>query len=779
MKKITLIVLLVFIHIGYSQTSKTITVGILADKSTQETKPLLEKLQNEIKGVVGQSTTIVFKKVLENDFNIEAAKANYQTLLNSDTDIILTFGVINTIVLYQEKNYTKPVIVFGAVNGDFYELPEGQQTSGVDNITYLITPFSYTKDLEAFQSLYDYKKIGIIVDDFMPDILPVKALFDDYFSKRESSYTLIPLKNVSDIGTNFNDIDAVYLAGGFYLSDTEFSSLVTAVNAKKLPSFSAYSIEDVEKGILASNQPETNIDQFFRRIALDVESIIGGTNPSELPMYVEYKNKLSINFNTAKQIGFPLRYSMLGTTDFIGGKNDIKSGISYSIIDIMNGVVEKNLALDVERKNIALSSQDVKTAKSSYLPNVTANASGVYIDPKVAEISNGSNPEFSTSGNIALEQVIYSESAGANITIQENIQKAQQETYNAAELDAILNASVAYFNALILKTNEQIQNQNLQVTKKNLQIANQNFEAGESGKSDVLRFKSQMAQNTQSLIDADNQRLQALNTINQLMNNPIATEIDIEDAEISEGLFKDYKYEDFLEILDDPKLRPSLIEFLVEEAKKNAPELKNINYNVEATQRNYRFNTTGRFIPTVALQGSYSLAFSESGKGVTIPVGFPNPPDGTYNVGLNLSLPIFQQNQRNINRQTAKIQEDQLVIQKENVELNIEKNVNDILLDMINQIANIEISKVSEEAAKESLDLTQNAYAEGAVPLIQLIDAQTNYLQSQLASATANYNYLLTSMQLERAIGYFFLMNTEASNQNFIQRANQYILNKN
>ncbi|WP_108840613.1 TolC family protein [Aquimarina sp. Aq78] len=779
MKKLKLVFLLVFINIlGYSQTSKTISIGILADKSSEETQPLLAKLQSEIKSVVGRDATVVFKEVLENGFNVATAKTNYQTLLDTDTDIILAFGVVNTIVVYQEKNYPKPTIVFGSVNGDFYDLPEGQQTSEIDNITYLITPFSYTKDLEIFQSLYEYKKVGIVIDDVITNVLPVKALFDDYFSKKESSYTLIPLKDKGNIEADLIGVDAVYIAAGFYLSDSEFSKLVTTINSKKIPSFSAYSKEDVEKGVLASNQPETNIDQFFRRIALNVEAIVNGTNPSKLPMYVEYKNKLSINTNTAKQIGFPLRYSLIAKADFIGEENGITSDISYSILDIMNGVVEKNLSLDAERKNIELSTQDVKTAKSSYLPNVTANATGVYLDPKVAEISNGSNPEFSTSGNIALEQVIYSESAGANITIQENLQKAQQETYNAAELDAILNASVAYFNALILKTNLQIQNQNLQVTKKNLELADQNFTAGESGKSDVLRFRSQLAQNTQSLIDAGNQMQQGFNTINQLMNNSISTEIDIDDAEISQGLFKNYKYEDFLEILDDPKLRPALIDFLVEEAKKNAPELKNINYNVEATQRNYRLNNTGRFIPTVALQGKYSLAISESGKGSTVPAGIPTVPDGTYNVGVNVSLPIFKQNQRNINRQTAKIQEDQLMIQKGNVELTIEKNVNDILLDMINQIANIEISKVSEETARESLDLTQNAYAEGAVPLIQLIDAQTNYLQTQLASATANYNYLLTSMQLERAIGYFFLMNTEASNQDFIRRVNEFILSR-
>ncbi len=780
MKRIKLTLLLIFINImAYSQVTKTVTIGILSDKSSKETKPLLIKLQTEIKGVVGQDATIVFKDALENDFNTETAKSNYQTLLNSDADIILAFGVVNNLVIDKEEQYPKPVILFGSANSDFYDFPEGQKASGISNITYLIAPLSYANDFGTFRSLYDYKKIGIVVDDFIPEILPVKKLFDDYFSNVGKSYKLISLQKDGSIDNDLNDIDAVYLAGGFYLNDSQFKTLVTSINSKKLPSFSAYSREDVEKGILASNQPKTNIDQFFRRIALNVEAIIAGTNPSTLPMYLDYKKELSINSSTAKQIGFPLRYSMLATADFIGGENDIKVGTSYSVIDIMKGVVDKNLSLDVERKNIELSSQDVKTARSSYLPNVTASANSVYLDPDVAEISNGANPEFSTTGNVTLEQVIYSEGAGANITINENLQKAQQETYNAAELDAILDASVAYFNALVLKTNVEIQNQNLQVTKKNLEISDQNFAAGESGKSDVLRFRSQLAQNTQSLINAENQKRQAFNTINQLMNNPIATEIDIDDAEISEGIFENYKYQDFLEILDDPKLRPALVDFLVEEAKKNAPELKNIGYNMEATQRNYRLNDLGRFVPTVALQGQYNLAISESGKGSTVPPGFPNAPDGTYNVGVNLSLPIFQQNQRNINRQTAKIQEDQLLVQKDNVELSIEKNVNDILLDMTNQIANIEISKVSEEAARESLDLTQNAYAQGAVPLIQLIDAQTNYLQTQLARATANYDYLLTSMQLERAIGYFFLMNTEASNQDFIQRATQYILNKN
>ena len=761
------------------QAQKDITIGIITDINSQETNPLLEQLKTEIKAVVGQDASITFKDILENNFNAQKAKSNYQTLVNNDTDIILSFGVINNIVLYQEQTYPKPTIVFGSVNNDFMDIPDNKRTSGINNITYLIAPISYKGDLDAFKSIYSFKKVGIVVDDYLPNALPIKELFDSYFSKTESDYKLIPISDKTDISNSLNDIDAVYLAGGFYRSNEELKKLISSINAKKLPSFSAFEKRTVEQGILATNQPDTNINQFFRRLALNIEAIIAGTNASELPLFIDYKNKLTINHTTAKEIDFPLRYSMLAKADFIGGEQEITSDISLSILDIMKDVVGNNLSLHAERKNIDLASQDLKTSKSNFLPDVSASANGIYIDPRVAEISGGSNPEFSTSGSVVASQLIYSESAAANIDIQNNLQKAQQEAYNSLELDALLNASVAYFNALILKTNSQIQNENLKITKRNLELAEQNFEAGATGKADVLRFKSQLAQNTLTLIEAGNQLKQSFYTINQLLNTKISNKIDVEDAELSEGVFKNYRYQEFFELLDDPKLQSGLIDYLVEEAKRNAPEIKNIDFNLDAIERNYKLNDYGRFIPTVALQGQYNLAISQSGKGSTLPTSAPSVPDGTYNFGLNVSLPIFQQNQRNINRQTAKIQEDQLLIQKSNTDLNIEKNVNDIVLDLVNQIANIELSKIAEETAKESLDLAQNAYKQGAIPVIQLIDAQNNYLQAQLAKTAANYNYLITSMQLERAIGYFFLMHTQSENQDFIQRATLYILNKN
>lgn len=779
MQKLILLVCLTFV-LGYGiAQNKTVTIGIISDIQTSDSKLLLQQMKNNIEAVAGKENNIVFKDVLENNFDFDTASSNYNSLLNDDTDIILAFGIMNTIMLYKKQNYPKPIVVLSPINRDFIEVNENQKTSNVNNITYLITPFSFSDDLKAFETLYDYKKIGIVIDHFLLNILPIEEYFNNYFSEKERDYKMLPVHTNSNINEYLHEVDAVYLVSNS-LKDKDLDTLINNINKRKIPSISATGVRDVEKGILLTYQPEVNASIFIRRIALDVEAIINGTNPADLPISVDNVKYLSINYNTANQIDFPLRYSLLASVNFIEGKNtDYKNEKSYSIIDVMQGVLNKNLALSADEKEISLSAQNVKSSKSSYLPNISASASGVYIDPKVAEISNGQNPEFSTSGNLTLEQLIYSEQATANTHIQKHLYSAQKEVYNTAQLDALLNASVAYFNALILKTNVKIQNQNLQITKKNLKIAEQNFEVGAAGKSDVLRFKSQLSQNIQGLVDAGNTMSQAITTINQLMNNPISNKIGIDDAELSKGLFKNYEYETLLELLDNPKLRTKVTHFLVEEALNNAPELKNIGYNMEAVKRNYKLNKSGRFIPTVALQGNYNYAFTKSGAGSSLPTGFPAAPDGTYNFGLNLSIPIFQQNQQNINRQSTLIQQEQLNIQKDNIALNIEKNVNDIVFDLIKEISNIEISKANEEFSKESLDLSQEAYKAGSIPVIQLLDAQNNYLQAQLARATAQYNYLIVSMQLERAIGHFFLMNTEESNQDLIQRATQFIVSNN
>lgn len=778
-KTLLLFTFLTFSTLACAQ-KKVYNIGVLIDKSTEKTDTILNQLKSQISSVVGEDAVINFPShyILANNFNLERARKNYDTLLNSETDIILAFGLFNNKVVSSQTKYKKPTILFGTINKDFESINLSKESSGIENFTYFIESKSFLEDFKTFKELTNFKSLGIAIDKPLADLLPLKETFDMAFKELEASYKLIPFNTTTDITSNLDGVDAIYLGGGFNLSDTDLKALAKHFIQNKIPSYTNLGIKPVENGFMATNESNENSQQLMRRIALSVEGYVNGTPLAQMPVSIEYNSRLTLNYNTAEQVGVPIKYSLINNTDFVG---EFKNGLSkktYTILEIIDGAINENLSLQSQKKDVELTSQDVKLAKSNYLPSITASGNGSYVDPDLAETSLGQSPEFSTSGNITLQQTIFSERANANITIQKKLQKAQQENFNARELDLVFDASNIYFNVLILKANVQIQQRNLNLTKNNLQIAQQNFDTGESGKSDVLRFRSQLAQNTQSMVESINQLEQGFVALNQVINNPVETEIDVEDVTLNNEIFKDYNYDLLVSLLDDPTFREPFISFLVEEAKKNAPELKSLGYNLEAVERNLKLNSSGRFLPTVALQGQYNSTFNRSGAGSEPPQGF-SLVDNSYNVGVNVSIPLLNQNRTNINRQTAIIQKDQLNINKNNIELAITSNMRNSVYNVVNQISNIELSQVSEETAKEALELTQTAYTNGAVTIIQLIDAQNNYLNAQLAQTTAVYSFLINALQLERFLGYYFLLNTPEKNNEFTQRFLEHLSQKN
>ncbi len=778
MKNNIILLLLIFSSfIGRAQQQEDYTVAILGDKLIPETDQILVQLKDEIKSVVGQSANIVFKDsfILLNDLNLEKAKSNYESMVQSeDVDLILSFGSVNNFVIAKNKVFLKPTILFGVINDDFITFPEGQVSSNITNLTYILTPKSYKRDLLQFKEIFPFKKIGIIVDEYLTEIYPVKNTLDEIFKTIEAEYILIPINEANDIDGKLEYLDAVYLSGGLFFNKDEQISLVNKINVKKLPSFTSIDEHLSDYGVLLTSQPINNLDQFFRRIALNIESAVNGDDLAHLPIYMDLQAKLSLNIQTAFQINFPLKYSFLLRTNIVGNANQISFQKQYTLPKVMEQVLNKNLNLKAEQKNIDLASQEVKLSKSEYLPDLSTSLSGTHLDPELAKVSNGSNPEYSTSGNITFEQLIFSEQASANIKIQKELEKATVETYNSKEKDAILNAGTAYYSALIAKANFLINDENLRVTRQNYEIAQQKYDAGETGKSDVLRWKSELAMATQNIVNSYTQLNQSFNELNQILNNPIGLKIDVLNEDIKNPDEKDdYK---FFNMLDDPFLREKFTRLVEERAIENAHELKSLQHNISASKRSAMLYQRSKFLPTVGLQGQYNHTFTRGGEGTKYPTGFTGSPDGYYNIGVQISLPIFQKNQRNTNRQKSYIQLDQLNIQRDDVIVSIKKNVNDIILSIVSQFSNIELSKVSTEAAKESLELMQISYSNGAIGITSLIDSQQAYFQAQQQQANADYNFQLSILQLERIMSYFFTLHSEEENQVFINQVKERIV---
>jgi outer membrane protein TolC len=452
---------------------------------------------------------------------------------------------------------------------------------------------------------------------------------------------------------------------------------------------------------------------------------------------------------------------------------------NYTLREMLLEARERNLSIESSLLDVGLANQDIKSAVSDLFPNLQSNLTSSILDPSLARASNGQNPQFSTTGNLTLSQVLYSQDILTNIYIQKALKSSEESVYQSTELDVVLDAANAYFNALIAKSNLEITMQNLEVTRRNLQIAQQNYDAGLTGRSDVLRFESQLAQNTQTMVETVSFLEFSFSEINRVLNHPLDREIDIIPIQLNDEVFSELDIEVMQEFLDDIRNRESFIQFLADEAIKNSPEIESLQQQLNIVDASIRLANTVRFIPDVALQGQYNYTFDRSGEGSTFPQGFIAPPDGYYSLGISLSLPLFQQNKQNINLQTAKITKNQLEILVQLTEQNIERIVENNALEALNQISNIRLSEISLEAAEENLELTQTAYSNGAVNIIQLIDAQTNLLNAQIANNNALYDFMLSTIALERSIGFYFFDLDEAQRNEFKLRLAQFILQNN
>lgn len=772
--------LLIALSLLFSQLSLAETpsykIGFLLDNHTAKTAELLQRLRTQIKAVVGEDARISFPatQVLVNQYDLSTAETNYQQLLNNETDIIIAFGIVNNALISKLSEHPKPTILFGRVNRELSDLDISRKTSGIKNFTYLVEAESYSSDLKKLKELTSFKKVGVLVDPQTADFLPLDNIFSKATQGLEADYQLIPFTNVNAIKSELDDVDAVYLAGGFFLSPVQIRDLADFLIQRKLPSFSLNGINQVENGIMASNSNGSNIAQFFRRIALTVERYVAGDPLADMPVFIDLTRKLTVNFNTAEAVGVPIKYSLVSDTDFIGEIKNMVSEKQYDLKAVIQQALGKNRNLEASRLDIALQDQSVRSAKSELLPDVSAGVGVTHIDADTAAISNGTNPEFTTSGNLQLSQLLYSEGVNANIDIQQALKQAEQENYNTDELDIIFEAVNRYFTTLILKSNLKIQLKNLALTKENLKLAKQSFDIGEANKTDMLRFTSQKAQNTQALIEAHNELQQSFINLNLLLYNPVDYKIDIEDMGLDHATFEDLNYELLTEVLDDPQLTEPFVAYLAQQARQNSPELKSLSHNLDATERQIRRNGKRRFLPTVSLNAQLNRTFNRYGVGKNAPASFPQL-DDNQNVTLNLSVPLFNKNQFNINRQQAILQKQQLEVNQQNIALSVDANVRAGVLNLSNQISNLELSKISEQTAKDSLALTQQSYQSGAVNIVQLIDAQNNYFQTQLARNNAVYNFIIASVQLQRYIGYYFLLNSKAKNLQFKQQFFDYL----
>ena len=754
-------------------TPDTLRLGFLLDLSTPSILEAVGELVDEIEAVVGGRSIVRFDEAEIGvvGFDPDRARQAYDDLVASRADVVLALGTGLGRTLGGRGTFPVPTILFGSFISDASELPSAGETSGIENLTFLVTVRSWQSDLEAFADLVDFQHLGVVVPTDLRAVIPDATTLDPLLAGLGATWEIVPFGGVEQLRSDLEGIDAAYLPETLAIGDENVAAIADVLIERGIPSFSGSRREDVELGIMATTRSPQDRERLLRRIALHVESVVDGQDLAERPVLVDLEAQLALNLYTAQAVDLPLRVSLLGEAEFVGSYENMLAAETYTLAGLVEEALAANLGIEAARSDVRLSELDRATGWSAFLPDVGARVSSSVVDGDLASAAQGQNPQYTTQGTLSVGQVIYSPAAVAGLSILDSQLEGRREALRTSEWDLIREVADAYFSALILKANAEVQSRNLDATNRNLRVAEESFAAGQTGLADVLRLRSQSAREKQALVTAVTRVRQGFHRINQLVDQPIDREIDVTDLEFTDGNFSDEDFERVRLILDDPRTQGIFQDWAVAEALERSPELASLDHAVDALDRRARLFGAERFLPTVSGGLDLVNVLDRSGAGAPPAGTFP---DRYWSLGISAAVPLFESNRNRLDRQTSEVQARQLRVERARAASQIEQATRDVVLSMVQTMTDIELSTISEETAAESLDLAQQAYATGAISIVDLLDIQANYLQAQLARVSATYTFLNTSVVLQRLTGNFLLLGDDEARRVLLDRFDAY-----
>ena len=774
--KTIIIIALLFIT---SFLSAQINIGICKDSNTTEFNEFSSLLKKEIISLSNPKSDIKFTE-LDSNMDTLVSKGNIQELMNNPAiDYVITLGYISSKQISEIKNYTKPVIAATILDRELQKLPlNTDNTTGINNFTYIESIIQLKNNLNEFSKIFDTKDIALIIPEILIENFPQLSTYFNQ-NKREYNISIISVKDSA--GAALNKIpasaEAAIVLPMISFSPSETQKLYAGLNNKQIPSLAVSGVKHLNLGATITMTPEFTFQQLARQISLRIMKISEGTNPSEIPVDIDYKQVSIINMESIRETNKFPKWNILNESILINVSN-FSAGKNINLQMAIAEALENNLQSKMANKDVEIADKDVRIAKANILPQVSIGGSAVGLSENLVEASMGQRGAFTLTGSASIKQVIFSESVLANIAIQK-LMAENKKYYNQQKvLDVVSNTAVGYISLLFTKSNLLIQNENVNTTMKNLQMAKAKEEAGQTGVSDVNRWISELNLNKMKFNDTYTSYRSNMYQINQILNTEINSTINISDSNsIDKTIFID---EIFIKnIFESPILTDRYAGFVIEEMKTNSPELHQLEAMADIIDKKSRLYKKQWFMPELFAFGGADQAFIRDGTIMPVGMPVPLPPDDmTFNYGLNLKIPIFQGGKASAEAKKSLIELDKLNFQKEEVMDKLEVGIRSGVQKLRTSYLELELSKNAASAAKDNFKMVQDAYFQGAADLIKLIDAQNVMVRTKQMANISYYQYILDYIMIERYQGKFTFLGSDTEKEDYINRLNEFLLEK-
>ncbi|QMU62238.1 MAG: hypothetical protein GKR92_11255 [Gammaproteobacteria bacterium] len=776
--KITILVCMLFLTVfTNSNAAETIRIGVLLDGPIKREYVPLDQIISEIRDLNKDDFNVEFpdNKIKHGNWQVAQIRDELLNLLSDpNIDVIITNGILGSQQAAQIKNLNKPVIAAIVADRVLQRLPYTESgVSGKDNYVYISDDRTVGNDLRKFHELVQFGHLGIIVDKLFLDSLPELAnITEGAQNELGFKLTFIPVTN--NLGSALNempsDIDAMYVPPLLRFGSDEFQQFTQKLIALKMPSYSLMGRDELEMGILAtSSGRDRDTIRYARRIALLTQSILLGENAANLKVALAQPEKLAINMQTARAINFSPNWRFLETADLLH-EDSFENQSLLTLTEAIEEAVASNLSLQVDRLDLELAKDSVTNSRSTLLPQLNIGTDITQIGEDQAELQGS---ERSSNGSLNLSQTIYSESRRSGHAVAKLLQQAEDANLQSSILNIVSSTATSYLQLLSAEATEEVRKSNVKVTETNLELAESRLRIGSSDRSEVLRWRSQIATDRRNLYSAEASREQAGINLKQLIHKPLSEPIGVTDDGIANQL-SILESEKFTRFFDNPRSFNIFTEFEVERAIDNAPELISSDHLIASNKRELKAAKRSYYVPDVNLNARYGENFDRSGTGSNNSLLL----DDEWSVGIEASLPIFTGGalKSEVSRTRNTLLQNEY--NNKNLQEQIETRVRNSLKQAKGSYPAIRLANDAAQAAEENLSLVIDSYSQGAVSITDLIDAQDASLEANLAAVNAQYQFMIDWIEVQRATANFDVLLEPDGFENWYQALNEYYATK-
>lgn len=432
--------------------------------------------------------------------------------------------------------------------------------------------------------------------------------------------------------------------------------------------------------------------------------------------------------------------------------------------------------LMAEQKKVA-ASYTHKSAKTNYLPKVSATGAYMYTSRELSLLSDEQKHTLSNIGTglsamvpdlapmssqlnsagqglvdalhtdtrnagivaVTLTQPIY---MGGKIRaynkITEYAEQASGTIYDKTLQDIIVDVDEAYWNLVALHSKKKLAEGYKTLVEKLESDVEQLVKEGMATKADLLSVKVKVNEAGVTLIQVNNgielSRMNLCRICGLDMDEPI----DVEDNMDNKTSIADFD--------DNVDMSNQSADYMVQQAEGNRKELQALELQNKIYDEKIKL-ARAEYLPKVALMGGY-LASNPS-----VFNSFERKMKGMWNVGITLNVPILTWGDRSYKVKAAKAEACMHRYEKEEVKEKIELQVNQCRQKLQESQERYQTTLRSVDEAEENLRYANHGMKEGVITLSNVMEAQTAWLKAKSEWVNAQVDVRLANLYLKKAIG--------------------------